>query len=250
MKRLVLTRHGQSQWNLENRFTGWTDVDLTEQGIQEARKAGAQLKEQGFHFTQAYTSYLKRAVKTLNNILDVMDLDWIPVEKSWRLNEKHYGMLQGLNKSETAEKYGEEQVKVWRRSYDVPPAPLESNDERSPMMDARYAGISREELPLTESLKETVARIIPYWEQVIFPSLKAHDDVIVAAHGNSLRGIVKVLKGISDEDIIGLNLPTGVPYVFEFDENDGMKLVKDYFVGDPEEIKKLMDAVANQGKKG
>lgn len=250
MKRLVLTRHGQSQWNLENRFTGWTDVDLTEQGIQEARKAGAQLKEQGFHFTQAYTSYLKRAVKTLNNILDVMDLDWIPVEKSWRLNEKHYGMLQGLNKSETAEKYGEEQVKVWRRSYDVPPAPLESNDERSPMMDARYAGISREELPLTESLKETVARIIPYWEQVIFPSLKTHDDVIVAAHGNSLRGIVKVLKGISDEDIIGLNLPTGVPYVFEFDENDGMKLVKDYFVGDPEEIKKLMDAVANQGKKG
>lgn len=249
MKRLVLTRHGQSQWNLENRFTGWTDVDLTEQGIQEARKAGAQLKEQGFHFTKAYTSYLKRAVKTLNNILDVMDLDWIPVEKNWRLNEKHYGMLQGLNKSETAEKYGEEQVKIWRRSYDVPPAPLEGDDTRSPLMDERYAGIPKEELPLTESLKETVARIIPYWEQVIFPSLQQHDDVIVAAHGNSLRGIVKVLKNISDEDIIGLNLPTGIPYVFEFDENEGMKLVNDYFVGDPEEIKKLMDAVANQGKK-
>lgn len=249
MKRLVLTRHGQSQWNLENRFTGWTDVDLTEQGVQEARRAGAQLKEKGFHFTQAYTSYLKRAVKTLNNILDVMDLDWIPVEKSWRLNEKHYGMLQGLNKAETAEKYGEDQVKIWRRSYDVPPAPLEANDDRSPLVDTRYAGVAREDLPLTESLKETVARIVPYWEQVIFPSLKEHDDIIVAAHGNSLRGIVKVLKNISDEDIIGLNLPTGIPYVFEFDESNGMKLVNDYFVGDPEEIKKLMEAVANQGKK-
>lgn len=249
MKRLVLTRHGLSQWNLENRFTGWTDVDLTEQGIQEARKAGEQLKEHGFHFTQAYTSYLKRAVKTLNNILDVMDLDWIPVEKSWRLNEKHYGMLQGLNKAETAEKYGEEQVLIWRRSYDIPPKELEKEDPRSPFQDPRYASVDPQELPLTESLKDTVARIQPYWENVIFPSLQKHDDVIVAAHGNSLRGIIKVLKNISDTDIISLNLPTGIPYVFEFDENDNYRLVKDYFIGDPEEIKKLMDAVANQGKK-
>lgn len=249
MKRLVLIRHGQSQWNLENRFTGWTDVDLTEQGVREARKAGQQLKDKGFHFTQAYTSYLKRAIKTLNNVLDVMDLDWVPVEKSWRLNEKHYGMLQGLNKAETAEKYGEDQVLIWRRSYDIPPKALDADDDRSPFKDVRYNGISHEDLPLTESLKETVARIQPYWEQTIFPSLKEHDDVIVAAHGNSLRGIVKVLKGISDEDIISLNLPTGIPYVFEFDENDGYKLIKDYFIGDPEEIKKLMEAVANQGKK-
>lgn len=249
MKRLVLIRHGQSRWNLENRFTGWTDVDLTELGVQEARKAGEQLKEKGFHFTQAFTSYLKRAIKTLNNVLDVMDLDWIPVEKSWRLNEKHYGILQGLNKSETAEKYGEDQVLIWRRSYDIPPKPLDADDERSPYQDVRYAGVSRDLLPLTESLKETVARTQPYWEQTIFPSLKEHDDVIVAAHGNSLRGIVKILKGISDDDIVGLNLPTGIPYVFEFDENDGYKLVKDYFIGDPEEIKKLMEAVANQGKK-
>lgn len=248
MKRLVLIRHGQSTWNLENRFTGWTDVDLTEQGVQEAIKAGKQLKEEGFNFTYAFTSYLKRAVKTLNIVLDQMDLDWIPVEKNWRLNEKHYGMLQGLNKAETAEKYGEEQVLIWRRSFDVPPAPLAADDERSPLMDKRYAGIDKSDLPLTESLKETIERILPYWETKIFPSLKEHDDVIVAAHGNSLRAIVKKLKGISDEDIISLNLPTGVPYVFEFDEKDGMKLVKDYFVGDPEEIKKLMDAVANQGK--
>ncbi|MCI6278334.1 MAG: 2,3-diphosphoglycerate-dependent phosphoglycerate mutase [Porphyromonas sp.] len=249
MKRLVLTRHGQSVWNLENRFTGWTDVDLTDQGKEEARKAGKALKENGFHFTQAYTSYLKRAVKTLNIILDEMNLDWIPVEKTWRLNEKHYGSLQGLNKAETAQKYGEEQVLVWRRSYDVPPMPLEADDERSPYLDPRYAGVDHKDLPLTESLKETVARIIPYWEKTIFPSLKEHDDVIVAAHGNSLRGIVKVLKNISDEDIVGLNLPTGIPYVFEFDENNNYELVKDYFIGDPEEIKKLMEAVANQGKK-
>ncbi len=247
MKRLVLVRHGESQWNKENRFTGWTDVDLSEKGVGEARKAGEVLKEKGFHFTQAYTSYLKRAIKTLNNVLDVMDLDWIPVEKTWRLNEKHYGMLQGLNKAETAEKYGDEQVLIWRRSYDVPPAPLEKNDERSPLQDPRYAGVDPQELPLTESLKDTVARILPYWEQTIAPSLKQHKDVIVAAHGNSLRGIVKVLKNISDEDILHLNLPTGIPYVFEFDDN--LNLQNDYFLGDPEEIKKLMEAVANQGKK-
>ena len=247
MKKVVLIRHGESTWNKENRFTGWTDVDLTENGVQEAVKAGQLLKKEGFQFEKAYTSYLKRANKTLNTILDQMDLDWIPVEKSWRLNEKHYGMLQGLNKAETAEKYGDEQVLIWRRSYDVPPTPLEPNDPRSPYVDPRYKGIDKKDLPLTEALKDTVERILPYWNDTIFPSLKNHDQIIVAAHGNSLRGIIKHLKNISDEDIIALNLPTAVPYVFEFDDN--MNLVKDYFLGDPEEIKKLMDAVANQGKK-
>lgn len=248
MSRLVLVRHGQSEWNLQNRFTGWTDVDLSEKGRDEAAEAGKTLRENGFHFTLAYTSYLKRAIKTLNIILDRMDLDWIPVEKSWRLNEKHYGMLQGLNKAETAEKYGDEQVHIWRRSYDVPPAALEKEDPRSPFRDPRYAGVDPKNLPLTESLKETVERILPYLHETILPSLKEHKDVIVAAHGNSLRGIVKVLKGISDEDIPSLNLPTGIPYVFELDETDNYRLVKDYFLGDPETIKKLMEAVANQGK--
>lgn len=248
MRRLVLVRHGQSEWNLENRFTGWTDVDLTEKGIQEAAAAGKTLKENGFHFTLAYTSYLKRAIKTLNIVLDKMDLDWIPVRKTWRLNEKHYGMLQGLNKAETAEKYGDEQVHVWRRSYDVPPTELEKDDPRSPFQDTRYAQVDPKDLPLTESLKETVERILPYLNEEILPSLKDHEDVIVAAHGNSLRGIVKVLKGISDEDIPALNLPTGIPYVFELDEADNYRVIKDYFLGDPETIKKLMDAVANQGK--
>lgn len=247
MKKVVLIRHGESTWNKENRFTGWTDVDLTENGVQEAVKAGKLLKKEGFKFEKAFTSYLKRANKTLNTILDQMDLDWIPVEKSWRLNEKHYGMLQGLNKAETAEKYGDEQVLIWRRSYDVPPTPLEPNDPRSPYVDPRYAGVDKKDLPLTEALKDTVERILPYWNDTIFPSLKDHNEIIVAAHGNSLRGIIKHLKHISDEDIIALNLPTAVPYVFEFDDNNN--LVKDYFLGDPEEIKKLMDAVANQGKK-
>ena len=247
MKKIVLIRHGQSTWNNENKFTGWTDVDLTELGEQEAIKAGKLLKKEGFCFDKAYTSYLKRAVKTLNTILDQMDLDWIPVEKTWRLNEKHYGMLQGLNKAETTDKYGEEQVLIWRRSYDVPPTPLEQNDERSPFMDKRYSKVDRKDLPLTESLKDTVERILPYWENEILQSLKENNEIIVAAHGNSLRGIIKHLKNISDEDIINLNLPTAVPYVFEF--NDDLELVKDYFLGDPEEIKKLMDAVANQGKK-
>jgi|GEM_PF-2413 len=241
MKRIVLIRHGESVWNKENRFTGWTNVDLSEKGVEEAKKAGAILKENGFHFTQAYTSYLKRAIKTLNQILDVMDLDWIPVEKSWRLNEKHYGMLQGLNKAETAEKYGDEQVKIWRRSYDVPPTPLAATDERAPQADPRYSGVVPAYLPLTEALCHTVARTLPYWEDKIFPSLMQHDDVLVAAHGNSLRGIIKVLKGISDEDIVELNLPTAVPYVFEFD--DELRLVKDYFLGDPEEIKKELGDV-------
>lgn len=247
MKRVVLIRHGESTWNKENRFTGWTDVDLTEHGVQEAIKAGQLLKKEGFKFEKAYTSYLKRANKTLNTILDQMDLDWIPVEKSWRLNEKHYGMLQGLNKAETADKYGEEQVLIWRRSYDVPPAPLAPDDSRSPLVDPRYKDVDKKDLPLTEALKDTVERILPYWNDVIFPDVMKQGEIIVAAHGNSLRGIIKHLKGISDENIVSLNLPTAVPYVFEFDDNGN--LLKDYFLGDPEEIKKLMDAVANQGKK-
>ncbi|GHS91272.1 2,3-bisphosphoglycerate-dependent phosphoglycerate mutase [Bacteroidia bacterium] len=247
MKKVVLLRHGESAWNKENRFTGWTDVDLSEKGVEEAKKAGKTLTENGFVFQKAYTSYLKRAVKTLNQVLDVMNLDWIPVEKSWRLNEKHYGMLQGLNKAETAAKYGDEQVLIWRRSYDIAPTPLEMNDPRSPRQDIRYNELTNDQIPLTESLKDTVDRIVPYWKNVIAPSLKQYDQIIVAAHGNSLRGIIKYLKNISNENIISLNLPTAVPYVFEFDDN--MNLIKDYFLGDPEEIKKLMEAVANQGKK-
>ncbi len=247
MKRIVLLRHGESQWNQENRFTGWTDVDLTEKGVGEAQKAGELLKKEGFNFGMAYTSYLKRAIKTLNNVLDKMDADWIPVQKSWRLNEKHYGELQGLNKSETAAKYGEEQVLVWRRSFDIAPNAIPEDDKRNAKFEARYAEVADAELPRTESLKECIERTLPYWTAVIFPTLKKTDDLLVVAHGNSLRGVIKHLKGISDADIISLNLPTAVPYVFEFD--DDLNLVKDYFLGDPEEVKKLMDAVANQGKK-
>lgn len=246
MKRLILLRHGESEWNKKNLFTGWTDVDLTEQGVREAQQAGALLKAEGYHFKYAFTSYLKRAIKTLNIVLDEMDLDWLPVEKSWRLNEKHYGSLQGLNKTETAEKYGAEQVLVWRRSYDIPPAPLAKDDPRSPFLDPRYAEVPSDELPLTESLKETIARSLPYWEMTIKPMLEEKGEIIVAAHGNSLRGIVKHLKGISDAAISGLNLPTGVPYLFEFDDN--MQLVNDTFLGDPEKVKRLQEAVANQAK--
>lgn len=247
MKKIVLLRHGESTWNKENRFTGWTDVDLTEKGVEEAEKAGRLLKENGFVFDKAYTSYLKRAVKTLNHVLDKMDLDWIPVEKNWRLNEKHYGDLQGLNKSETAEKYGDDQVLVWRRSYDVAPNPLPEDDPRNPRFDIRYKDVPDNELPRTEALKNTVERILPYWKEEIFPSLKENDQILVTAHGNSLRGIIKYLKNISDEEIVKLNLPTAIPYVFEFD--DDLNLVNDYFLGDPEEIRKMMEAVANQGKK-
>lgn len=245
MKKLVLVRHGESVWNKENRFTGWTDVDLSERGINEAKEAGKVLKENGFNFDIAYTSFLRRAIKTLNLILEEMDQMWIPVKKSWRLNEKHYGNLQGLNKAETAAKYGDEQVHVWRRSYDVPPAPLAADDPRNPRIDPRYKAIG-EDAPLTESLKETVGRMIPYWEKEIRESLKAENQVLVAAHGNSLRAVIKVLKNISDDDIVSLNLPTGIPYVFEFDDN--LNLLNDYFLGDPEVIKKLMEEVANQGK--
>ena len=245
MKKLVLVRHGESVWNKENRFTGWTDVDLSERGINEAHEAGKVLRENGFNFGVAYTSYLKRAIKTLNFILEEMDQMWIPVLKSWRLNEKHYGNLQGLNKAETAEKYGDAQVLVWRRSYDVPPAPLADDDSRNPRLDPKYKAIGND-APVTESLKETVDRMIPYWETEIRESLKKEDQVLVAAHGNSLRAVIKVLKNISDEDIVSLNLPTGIPYVFEFD-ND-LNLLNDYFLGDPEVIRKLMEEVANQGK--
>lgn len=247
MKRIVLLRHGESAWNKENRFTGWTDVDLTEKGIAEAAKAGQLLTENGFHFDKAYTSYLKRAVKTLNTVLDDMNQDWIPVEKSWRLNEKHYGQLQGLNKAETAMQYGDEQVLMWRRSFDVAPLALAEDDPRNPRLEERYSEVPDAELPRTESLKDTIARTMPYWLCEILPSLKTANDLLVVAHGNSLRGIIKHLKSISDEDIINLNLPTAMPYVFEFDEDLNVK--KDYFLGDQEEIKKMMEAVANQGRK-
>lgn len=246
MHKLVLIRHGESLWNKENRFTGWTDIDLSERGIREAKEAGKTLKDAGFNFKVAFTSYLTRAIRTLELVLDEMDLMWIPVFKSWRLNEKHYGTLQGLNKSEMAAQYGDEQVHIWRRSYDVPPPPLSEDDPRHPRFDPRYSDLKPSEIPATEALKDTVERIIPYWKDEIRRSLKEHKQVVVAAHGNSLRGIVKYLKNISDEDIPGLNLPTGIPYVFEFDDN--MKLLKDYFLGDPELIKKLMEDVANQGK--
>jgi 2,3-bisphosphoglycerate-dependent phosphoglycerate mutase len=247
MKKIVLLRHGESLWNKENRFTGWTDVDLSEKGISEATKAGETLKKEGFNFEKAYTSYLKRAVKTLDCVLDKMDLDWLPVEKTWRLNEKHYGDLQGLNKAETAEKYGDAQVLTWRRSFDIAPNALPETDERNPKFDARYNEIPDAELPRTESLKDTIERILPYWKCVIFPNLKTANEILVVAHGNSLRGIIKHLKNISNENIVSLNLPTAVPYVFEFD--DDLNFTKDYFLGDPEEIKKLMESVANQGKK-
>jgi len=235
MKRIVLLRHGESEWNKSNRFTGWTDIDLTDKGISEAQEAGRALKSAGITFDIAFTSYLKRAVKTLNIALDVMDLDWIPVQKSWRLNEKHYGVLQGLNKAETAAKYGAEQVLLWRRGYDSAPDPLPIDDKRNPRFDPRYKEIPPRELPATESLKDCIARMLPYWEKVIWPALKTADNLLVSAHGNSLRGIVKYLKNISDADIIELNLPTGVPYIFEFD--DSYKLVKDYYLGNSEDIK-------------
>lgn len=246
MKSIVLLRHGESTWNKENRFTGWTDVDLSGKGEEEAKRAGDLLKEKGFIFDKAYTSYLKRAIKTLNVVLDRMDQDWIPVEKSWRLNEKHYGALQGLNKGETAARYGDEQVLIWRRSYDIPAPALSPEDSRNPRFDIRYRNVTPAQLPFTESLKDTVDRILPYWKKEIFPSLGVCDQILVAAHGNSLRGIIKYLKGISDKDIVNLNLPTAVPYIFDFD--DDFHLINDYFLGDPEEIKRQMEAVAKQGR--
>lgn len=246
MNKLVLLRHGESVWNKENRFTGWTDVDLSDKGKIEARKAGEVLKKEGFVFDIAYTSVLKRAIRTLWSALDVMDLMWIPVHNSWRLNERHYGGLQGLNKAETAAKYGEDQVLVWRRSYDVPPPPLEMDDPRYPGADPRYKGLTAKELPLTECLKDTVARFLPYWHETIAPSVLSGKRVIIAAHGNSLRALVKYLDNVSDEEIIGLNIPTGLPLVYELDDN--LKPLKHYYLGDPAEVKKAMEAVAAQGK--
>lgn len=245
MKRIVLLRHGQSIWNKENRFTGWTDVDLTEEGVAEAARAGELLRDEGFAFGMAYTSYLKRAVRTLDCVLDRLNQAWIPVEKSWRLNEKHYGMLQGLNKSETAAQYGDEQVHIWRRSYDIAPDPLPEDDPRNPRFDARYACVPDAELPRTESLAQTIARIMPYWHCVVFPSLMRYDNLLVVAHGNSLRGVIKHLKHIPDDEIAALNLPTAAPYVFEFD--DTLRLVRDHYLGDPDEIRRRAEAVARQG---
>jgi len=244
--KLVLLRHGESLWNKENRFTGWTDVDLSEKGMTEAHKAGKVLKKEGFVFDAAYTSVLKRAIKTLWITLEEMDLAWIPVYNSWRLNERHYGALQGLNKAETAAKYGESQVLVWRRSYDVPPPALDKNDPRSPDGDPRYKDLDKKDIPLTECLKDTVARFLPYWHEVIAPSVKSGKRVIIAAHGNSLRALVKYLDNVSDKDIVGMNIPTGLPLVYEL--TDDLKPIKNYYLGDPEEVKKAMDEVANQGK--
>lgn len=247
MKRLILVRHGESEWNKLNLFTGWTDVDLTENGCKEAYEAGKLLKAEGFHPSICFTSYLKRAVKTLNNILDAMNMDYLPVEKSWRLNEKSYGALQGKNKTETAEKYGDDKVLLWRRSFDVQPPALDMHEERSPREDPRYDELTDEEIPLTEALKDTIARLMPYYKGTILPALDKHDDVLVVAHGNSLRGIVKELRNMSNDEIIKFNIPTATPYIFEFD--DQKKLQKHYFLGDQDEIAKKMQSVANQAKK-
>ncbi len=246
MYKLVLIRHGQSEWNKTHRFTGWTDVDLTEQGREEAKKAGQLLKAEGFTFDLAYTSVLKRAIRTLNIILDEMDLMWLPVIKSWRLNERHYGDLQGLNKKEMAAKVGEEQVHIWRRSYDIPPPPLEVDDERNMQNNARYNDFDGEVFPLTECLKDTVDRFLPYWDNEIAPKIKDGKKLIIAAHGNSLRALVMYLDNIPEDEIVNLNIPTGIPLVYELDED--LKPIKSYYLGDPDEIKKLQEAVANQGK--
>lgn len=247
MYKVVLLRHGESVWNELNLFTGWTDVDLNEKGTNEATEAGKVLKEEGYDFDIAFTSVLKRAIKTLNIVLDQMNLDWIPVEKNWRLNERHYGALQGLNKAETAEKYGKEQVLVWRRSYDTPPPALEESDERYPGNDRRYADLSKNEIPLTESLKLTVDRFLPYWHDRIAPTIKEGKKVLIAAHGNSLRALVKYLDNISEEEIVGLNIPTGVPLVYELDEE--LKPIKHYYLGDQEKIQAAISSVAKQTEK-
>lgn len=246
MYKLVLVRHGESVWNKENRFTGWTDVDLSEKGIEEARQGGTLLKEQGFTFDLAFTSVLKRAIRTLWLVLDEMDLLWLPVHHSWRLNERHYGALQGLNKAETAQKFGEEQVRIWRRSYDIQPPALEKTDARYPGNDPRYKNLSDAELPLTECLKDTVARFLPHWHEAIVPAILSGKRVIIAAHGNSLRALVKYLDNVSEQDIIALNIPTGIPLVYELDAS--LKPLKHYYLGDQEKLQAAMQAVANQGK--
>jgi 2,3-bisphosphoglycerate-dependent phosphoglycerate mutase len=246
MPKIVLLRHGESIWNKENRFTGWTDVDLSEKGVSEAKKSGQVLKKEGFVFDAAFTSVLKRAIRTLWICLDEMDLMWIPVYNSWRLNERHYGALQGLNKAETAAKFGEEQVLVWRRSYDSRPPALEKNDSRYPGSDPRYLCLAEKDLPLTECLKDTVERFLPYWHKTIAPEVKQGKKIIIAAHGNSLRALVKYLDHVSDQEIVGLNIPTGIPLVYELDK--GLRALKHYYLGDPEEVAKAMAEVAGQGK--
>jgi 2,3-bisphosphoglycerate-dependent phosphoglycerate mutase len=246
MHKLVLLRHGQSSWNLENRFTGWTDVDLTETGVGEARAAGRLFREGGFEFDRVYTSVLRRAIRTAWLVLDEMDRMWLPQTSDWRLNERHYGSLQGLNKAETAAKFGEEQVHVWRRSYDVPPPPLEKGDPRYPGHDPRYRGLSDMQLPLTESLKETVARVLPLWNETLAPAIRSGQRLLLAAHGNSLRALVKYLDDMSEKDILELNIPTGIPLVYELD--DGLKPIRHYYLGDPEAIARAAHAVASQGK--
>jgi 2,3-bisphosphoglycerate-dependent phosphoglycerate mutase len=244
---LVLLRHGESDWNKENRFTGWTDVDLSDKGRQEAHEAGVVLKAEGYAFDVAYTSVLKRAIRTLWMTLDELDLMWIPVHRSWRLNERHYGALQGLNKSETAAKFGEDQVKIWRRSYDIPPPALTLDDERYPGHDPRYKHLTAQELPLTECLKDTVNRFLPYWHSTIAPAVREGRRVLIAAHGNSLRALVKYLDDVSEDAIVGLNIPTGMPLVYEL--GGDLQPLRSYYLGDPEKVKAAMEAVAAQGKK-
>ena len=246
MYKLVLIRHGESTWNLENRFTGWTDVDLTPTGVAQAQNAGRLLKADGYEFDVAYTSVLKRAIRTLYLALDEMDCMWLPVVKSWRLNERHYGGLQGLNKADMAKQYGADQVLIWRRSYDTPPPELEQNDPRSERGDARYAKLDPQQVPLTECLKDTVARVMPFWNESMAPAIKAGKRIVVAAHGNSIRALVKYLDNISDEDIVGLNIPNGIPLVYELDEN--LKPIRHYYLGDAEAAAKAAAAVASQGK--
>ena len=246
MTNLVLLRHGESIWNKENRFTGWTDVDLSEKGVQEAKQAGKVLKKEGYSFDVAFTSVLKRAIRTLWIVQDEMNLMWLPVNISWRLNERHYGALQGLNKAEIAAKYGEEQVLKWRRSYNIRPPELEKTDERSPGNDLRYKDLDNKDIPLTECLKDTVKRFLPYWHEVIVPTIRSGKRVIISAHGNSIRALVKYVDDVSDVDIVGINIPTGIPLIYELDER--LKPVKNYYLGDPDEIKRATETLARQGK--
>ncbi|GGX90922.1 2,3-diphosphoglycerate-dependent phosphoglycerate mutase [Massilia dura] len=246
MYKIVFMRHGESTWNLENRFTGWTDVDLTEKGVKEAKSAGEVLKREGYTFDLCYTSVLKRAIRTLWLTLDEMDLMYLPVRNDWRLNERHYGALQGLDKGETAAKFGDKQVLVWRRSYDIPPPSLEEGDDRASFNDPRYAGLPKEQIPLTECLKDTVARVLPAWNEEIAPQIKAGKKILISAHGNSLRALIKMLDGISDEEIVGLNIPNGQPLVYELDAD--LKPIRHYYLGDADAIAAAQAAVANQGK--
>ncbi len=246
MHRLVLIRHGESTWNLENRFTGWTDVELTPTGVAQAREAGRVLKAAGYDFDVAYTSVLKRAIWTLWHALDELDRTWLPIVNAWQLNERHYGGLQGLNKAETARKYGDEQVLVWRRSYDTPPPPLDANDPRSERADPRYAGLAAGQVPLTECLKDTVARVLPYWNEQLAPAIRSGKRIVIAAHGNSLRALIKYLDGISDADIVGLNIPNGIPLVYELDAQ--LRPIRNFYLGDAAAIAAAAQAVARQGK--